>query len=49
MRVVLVHHNLDDALEGFRKKDQKARTPGEVRKDHKALSMINLQLSNNVL
>jgi hypothetical protein len=49
MRAVLVHHNLDDALEGFEKKDQKAWTLDEVRKDRKALSMIHLQLSNNVL
>jgi hypothetical protein len=49
MRAVLVHHDLDDALEGFGKKDQKAWTPDEVRKGLKALSMIHLQLSNNVL
>jgi hypothetical protein len=49
MWAVLVHHDLDDALEGFGKKDQKAWTPDEVRKGLKALSMIHLQLSNNVL
>jgi hypothetical protein len=49
MRAVLMHHDLDDALEGFKKKDQKAWTPDEVRKDCKALSMIHLQLLNNVL
>jgi hypothetical protein len=43
------HHDLDDALEGFRKKDQKAWTPDEASKDHKALSMIHMHLSNNVL
>jgi hypothetical protein len=49
MRAVLTHHDLDDALEGFQKKDRKAWTPDEVRKDRKALSMVHLQLSNNVL
>jgi hypothetical protein len=49
MRAVLVHHDLDEALEGFRKKDQKAWTPDEARNDHKALSMIHFQLLNNVL
>jgi hypothetical protein len=49
MRAVLAHHDLDDALKGFGKKDRKAWTPDEVRKDRKALSMIHLQLSNNVL
>jgi hypothetical protein len=49
MRAMLAHHDLDDALDGFGKKDQKAWTPDEARKDHKALSMIHLQLSNNVL
>jgi hypothetical protein len=48
MRAVLAHHDLDDALEGFGKKDRKAWTPDEERKDRKALSMIHLQLSNNV-
>jgi hypothetical protein len=49
MWAVLAHHDLDDALEGFRKTDQKAWTPDEARKDRKSLSMIHLQLSNNVL
>jgi hypothetical protein len=49
MWVVLAHHNLDDALEGFGKKDQKAWTPDEVMKDCKTLSMILLQFLNNVL
>jgi hypothetical protein len=49
MRAVLLHHDLDDALESFGKKNQKAWTPDEARKDHKASSMIHLQLSNNVL
>jgi hypothetical protein len=49
VRAVLMHHDLDEAIGGFRKKDQMAWTPDEMRKDHKALSMIHLQLSNNVL
>jgi hypothetical protein len=49
MRAVLALHDLDDALESFRKKDQNTWSPEEARKDHKALSMIHLQLSNNVL
>jgi hypothetical protein len=48
MRAVLASYDLDDALEGFGK-DRKTWTPDESRKDRKALSMIHLQLSNNVL
>jgi hypothetical protein len=49
MRAMLAHHDLDGAREDFGKKEQKAWTLDKVRKDHKALSMIHLQLSNNVL
>jgi hypothetical protein len=49
MRAVLMHHDLDDALEGFGKKDRKAWTHDKERKDRKSLSMIHLQLLNNVL
>jgi ribosomal protein S21 len=42
MRVVMAHHDLDDALEGFRKKDKKTWTLDEVRKDRKPLPMIHL-------
>jgi hypothetical protein len=49
MWVVLAHHDLDDTLEGFGKKDQKAWTPDEARKDRKTLSVIHLQLLKNVL
>ena len=49
MRAVVASHDLDEALEGFGNKDRKAWTPDESRKDRKALSMIHLQLSNNVL
>jgi hypothetical protein len=44
---VLAHHDPDDALEHFRKKDQKGWTPDEEMKDHKALSMIHLQPMKN--
>jgi hypothetical protein len=49
MWVMLVHHNLDEALEGFWNMDQKIWTTDKLRKDQKVLSMIHLQLSNNVL
>jgi hypothetical protein len=49
MWAVLMYHDLDDALECFRKKDQKAWTHNKERKDHKSLSIIHLQLFNNVL
>jgi hypothetical protein len=49
MRAMLAHHDLDGAREDFGKKEQKAWTLDKARKDHKALSMIHLQLSNNVL
>jgi hypothetical protein len=45
----MAHHDLDKCPDGFRKKDLKAKTPEEVRKDRMFLSMIHLQLSNNVL
>ncbi len=49
MRVVLAHPDLDDALDGFNKKDAKIWTDEEKRKDRKALSLIHLHLSNNIL
>ena len=49
MRAVLAHHDLDEALESFGKKEQKDWTAEEKRKDRMALSQIHLQLSNNVL
>ena len=49
MRAVLAHPDLDDALEKFGKADQKTWTPEEIRKDRKAMSMIHLHLSNNIL
>jgi hypothetical protein len=49
MRVVLSQIDLDDALDGFGKKDVKTWTDEERRKDRKALSHIHLHLSNNIL
>jgi len=49
MRAVLAHPDLDDALDGFNKKDAKTWTDEEKRKDRKALSLIHLHLSNNIL
>jgi hypothetical protein len=49
MRTVLSQTNLDDALDGFRKKDVKTWTDEERRKDRKVLSHIHLHLSNNIL
>jgi hypothetical protein len=49
MQAVLSQTDLDDALEGFRKKDVRTWTDEEKCKDHKALSHIHLHLSNNIL
>jgi hypothetical protein len=49
MRTVLSQINLDDALDGFGKKDVKTWTDEERCKDRKALSHIHLHLSNNIL
>jgi hypothetical protein len=49
MRVVLVHHDLDEELEGFGNNDQKTWMIDKLRKDREVLSIIHLQLSNNVL
>jgi hypothetical protein len=49
MQAVLVHDDLDEALEGFGQKDKEAWTPDEEGKDRKALSMIHLQFLNNIL
>jgi hypothetical protein len=46
---VLSQTNLDDALDGFGKKDVKTWTDEEKRKDRKVLSHIHLHLSNNIL
>jgi hypothetical protein len=49
MRAVLSQTDLDDALDGFGKKDVKTWTDEERRKDRKAQSHIHLDLSNNIL
>jgi hypothetical protein len=49
MRAVLAHPDLDEALDGFGGKEPKAWTEDEKRRDRKALSMIHLHLSNNIL
>jgi hypothetical protein len=49
MRAVLSQTDLDDALDGFRKKDVKTWTDEEKCNDHKVLSHIHFYLSNNIL
>ena len=50
MRAILTQSSdLDEALDGFGKKDAKTWTDDEKRKDRKAFSLIQLHLSNNIL
>ena len=50
MRAILSQaSDLDEALDAFGKKDAKEWTPEEKRKDRKALSLIQLHLSNDIL
>jgi hypothetical protein len=49
MRAVLSQTDLDDALDGFRKKEVKTWTDVEKCNDHKVLSHIHFYLSNNIL
>ena len=50
MRAILAQSNdLDEALEKFGDKDAAAWTADEKRKDRKALSLIQLHLSNDIL
>ena len=50
MRAVLAQsQDLDDALEGFEKKKKDEWTAEEKRRDRKALSLIQLHLSNDIL
>jgi hypothetical protein len=50
MRAILAQTlDLDDALDGFGKKPVSSWTEEEKRKDRKALSLIQLHLSNNIL
>ena len=50
MRAILTQSSdLDEALDGFGKKDANTWTDDEKRKDRKAFSLIQLHLSNNIL
>jgi hypothetical protein len=50
MRAILAQtSDLDDALDGLRKKPTTSWTEVEKRKDHKALSLTQLHISNNIL
>jgi hypothetical protein len=50
MRAILAQtSDLDDALDGFGKKPVASWTEEEKWKDRKALSLIQLHLSNNIL
>ena len=50
MRAILAQTNdLDEALEGFRKKKNDEWTDEEKRKNRKALTLIQLHLSNDIL
>ena len=50
MRAILAQSNdLDEALEKFGDKDAAAWTADEKRKERKALSLIQLHLSNDIL
>jgi hypothetical protein len=50
MRAILTQSSdLDEALDGFGKNYAKAWTDDEKRKNRKALSLIQLHLSNNIL
>jgi hypothetical protein len=50
MRAILAQtSDLDDVLDGFGKKPVASWTEEEKRKDRKALSLIQLHLSNNIL
>jgi len=49
MRAILTQAEVDDALDKFSDKDSKSWTDEERRKDRKALTQIQLHLSNNIL
>jgi hypothetical protein len=50
MRAIMAQtHDLDEALESFGKKKKDNWTAEEQRKDRKALSLIQLHLSNDIL
>ena len=49
MRAILTQAEVDDALDKFDNKDSKSCTEEKKRKDRKALTQIQLHLSNNIL
>ena len=49
MRAMLIQTEVNDALDKFSNKDSKSWTDEEKRKDRKALSQIQLHLSNDIL
>ena len=50
MRGILAHnHDYDEALDKFGNKRKADWTPEEIRKDQKALALIQLHLSNDIL
>ena len=49
MRAILTQADVDDALDKFGNKDSKSWTDDEKKKDRKALTQIQLHLSNNIL
>jgi len=48
-RAILTQSEVDDALDKFGNKDSNSWTEEEKGKDHKALTQIQLHLSNNIL
>ena len=48
-RAILTQSEVDDALDKFGNKDSKSWTKKEKGKDNKALTQIQLHLSNNIL
>ena len=49
MRAILTQAEVDDALDKFDNKDSKSLTDDEKRKDHKAMTQIQLHLSKYIL
>ena len=49
MRALLTQAEVDDTIEKIGNKDSKSWTEEEKRKDRKALSQIQLHLSNDIL
>ena len=49
MLAILAHPDLDEAMDAFKKKYLSTWTAAEMRKHRKALSLIYLHFSNNIL